>query len=116
MSDLLPLGLAFLCGLIFGYATCLWRWCAAEEASASAKAEQQASAGLNRGVRFAGVPLPPPGATQTRIYGGSGQTFMVAHDCIEEGCRAPHWPAPSDHTSCSRRRFGSGCVPHEDGK
>ena len=23
---------------------------------------------------------------------------------------------PSDHTSCSRRRFGSGCVPYEGGE
>jgi hypothetical protein len=46
--------------------------------------------GLNDGTKFTHVPLPPPGATQTRIYGGSGTSFKIAHDCRAEGCVDSH--------------------------
>lgn len=97
--DLLPLGLAFLVGAVFGYAACLWRWCAAEEArtrAAKPRSTMSREDVLARGVRFSGVPLPPPGAAQTRIYGGAGTSFVVAHDCIDEGCTIPHGGKNSD--------------------
>lgn len=82
MNELLALGLAFLSGAVFGYATRLWRDIGAEEKQAEA---------LNVGTRtLTNVPLPPPGATQTRIYGPSGTSFFVAHDCIKERCRTAH--------------------------
>lgn len=31
MNALLVIGLSFACGVVFGYAACLWRWCSAEE-------------------------------------------------------------------------------------
>lgn len=87
-------------GFILGYAACLWRWCAAEEARARATGPRSTLTRddvLASGVRFAHVPHPPPGAKQTRIYGGSGTGFVVAHDCIEEGCRFPHGGKNSDY-------------------
>ena len=80
MNALLALGLAFLSGAVFGYATRLWRDIRAEE--------RRDRAGT--GTVFTHIPHPPPGATQTRIYGPSGTSFFVAHDCVTERCRTPH--------------------------
>lgn len=100
MNPLLIIGLSFFAGGVFGYAFCLWRWCMAEEERLQASddcmgfvetlqaAEQERK--RQGGQVFTNIPLPPLGASQTRIYGGSGKGFVVAHDCLKERCRTPH--------------------------
>ncbi len=78
MNPLLVIGLALFAGGVFGYAACLWRWCSAEEALCHCRNL------CCRGYGHANDEMC------VREDGSHHPGFVVAHDCIEQGCRAPH--------------------------
>ncbi len=45
-----------------------------------------------------------------------GFRAAVVKRAVDLGASHGTGRASADHTSCSRRRFGSGCVPHREGE
>jgi hypothetical protein len=100
MTELLPLGLAFVVGLIFGYSVCLWRWCSADMLTR----EPDTEPGLRQCVAEHAPmsPTAPSGFYRQQAVGGpirrldsapyatTGATFGVVHDCLRDRCKAPH--------------------------
>jgi hypothetical protein len=112
VNPYLLIGLSMAVGFVFGYAVALWRWCGSEEKRDVACAhgscqkirEAENPAGLRQSVTLTNLPPMPPGATDMPINGRPLSTFY----------RPPTTFQHPDHTSCSRRRFGSGCVPFQE--